>query len=259
MARSPRQTSGTGIYHIMLRGINRQRLFEEPEDYQHFIDALDVACQGNKMSIFAYCLMSNHVHLLAEETNESISHPVRRLTSGYATWFNRKYDRVGHLFQNRFLSQPVEDDAYFLMAILYIHHNPVAAGLCALPTQYPWSSRRTLGTSTTLINQSRLEHILPLDTILRDEQRYQPSTTTGATLLAYPENRTLVSDERAWQIVTDICGVTTGSDFQHLSEQQQRDAVQALHDNLPVRQISRLTGLSRKLVTRWSTSPGLLT
>jgi len=88
--------------------------------------------------------MDNHVHLLLKEEDEPLSDTMRRLCGSFVGWYNKKYDRVGHLFQDRFRSEVVEDDAYLATALRYIHRNPVKAGLCTDPSDFPWSSCREL-------------------------------------------------------------------------------------------------------------------
>lgn len=84
--------------------------------------------------------MGNHVHLLLREGKEPLSQIFKRLGVRYVYWYNWKYKRTGHLFQDRFKSEPVEDDTYFLAVLRYIYQNPVKAGLCEKPEEYQWSS-----------------------------------------------------------------------------------------------------------------------
>lgn len=137
MARQSRQSSGTGIYHVMMRGINHQNIFEEQEDYYQFLTTLDVMAQsyepdgtpsGRSYVLYAYCLMTNHIHLLIREREESVGETVKRIASSYAYYYNRKYERDGHLFKERFKSEPVNDMAYFTVLLRNIHQNPVKAG-----------------------------------------------------------------------------------------------------------------------------------
>ena len=142
MPRIGRAQSGTGIYHVMLRGINRQDLFEEPDDYCAFIRILSALPQRKSVvaafpvctcHIYAYCLMPNHVHLLVCEKDWKVGEIVKSIASSYAFYYNKKYGRVGHLFQDRFRSEPCNDAAYFITLFRYIHQNPVKAqvgGFC---------------------------------------------------------------------------------------------------------------------------------
>ena len=149
MGRKPRQKSDLGIYHVMLRGINRQDIFEDDEDYAFFKKQLyhvvffrdeDGKPQPSRCTIYAYCLMTNHVHLLIRETSEELSTVIKRITVAYAHYYNGKYQHVGHLFQNRFRSEVVNNEAYFLTLLRYIHQNPVAAGISKSIGDYRWSS-----------------------------------------------------------------------------------------------------------------------
>ena len=108
MARTLRTKSETGIYHVMMRGVNHQIIFEQPSDYSRFQGLLDQFAnpkdeqnrpQPPRCSFYAYCLMPNHVHLLIKEESEDLSSVVKRISAAYALYFNKKYERCGHLFQ----------------------------------------------------------------------------------------------------------------------------------------------------------------
>ena len=133
----------------MLRGINRQDIFEDDEDYCQLVSILKGLTdrydeQGLRLlpfcSFYAYCLMSNHVHLLLQEREEHISEVVKRIGVTYAHYFNKKYERNGHLFQDRFRSEPVDSIEYFVVLLRYIHQNPLKAGIVEDIINYPWSS-----------------------------------------------------------------------------------------------------------------------
>jgi len=135
MPRIARQLSETGTYHVFLRGIDRLAIFEESEDFLRFRDIIAKARSSSRFSLLGYCLMGNHIHMLMRTGEEDIGQSVKRVAGGYAAWFNWKYDRVGHLFQERFGSEPIETDNYLLAALRYIHQNPVKAKICMLPEQ----------------------------------------------------------------------------------------------------------------------------
>jgi putative transposase len=127
MPRGPREKSGSGIYHVIVRGINRQDIFHDEEDYTHYLEAMSRAKSIGKFEIYGYCLMSNHVHLLLHEKEETISSVMKRIGVSYAWWYNKKYDRAGHVFQDRYKSETVENDEYLLNVLRYIYKNPVKA------------------------------------------------------------------------------------------------------------------------------------
>ena len=111
MPRQSRKPSDTGIYHVMMRGINHQTIFEDEEDNYQFINTLDRmrvryddegnAC-GRNCCYYAYCLMGNHFHLLIRERDERVGETIKRIASSYVYYYNRKYGRDGHLFKERF-------------------------------------------------------------------------------------------------------------------------------------------------------------
>ena len=113
----------------MLRGINQQVIFEDNEDYVKFIEVLCKYKAVSGYKVFAYCLMTNHIHILLKEENEPIELIIKRVGGSYAYWYNWKYYRKGHLFQDRYRSEPVENDSYFLTVLRYIHQNPVKANI----------------------------------------------------------------------------------------------------------------------------------
>ncbi|MDO4650409.1 MAG: transposase, partial [Eubacteriales bacterium] len=142
MSRHARIQSSTRIYHIVVKGADRLRLFEEYADYQKYLDILAYYKQECHLEIFAYCLMSNHVHLLIRHPEDiTLQSIFRRINTTYAGWFNLKYQRTGFLQNDRFHSEPVEDATYLLTIVKYIHKNPLNAGLePSIGSSYPWSS-----------------------------------------------------------------------------------------------------------------------
>lgn len=140
MPRQARGKSESGVYHIILRGINQQDIFYEDDDFQRFLETIADKKSEQEFLLHAYCLMNNHVHLLIQENTDNISRIMSRLGTSYAWWYNRKYNRSGYVFQGRFGSECVENDAYMLTVMRYIHNNPVKAAISAQPEDYPWSS-----------------------------------------------------------------------------------------------------------------------
>lgn len=140
MPRQRRKLSKTGTYHIMLRGNERKSLFPEEEDYRKFLQILATKKRDDSFLLYAYCLMSNHLHLLIREKKQNISQIMKRINIAYAYYFNKKYNRVGHVFQDRFKSESVEEESYLLSVIRYIHNNPLNAKMVNDPILYPWSS-----------------------------------------------------------------------------------------------------------------------
>ncbi|ESU34241.1 hypothetical protein G3A_02100 [Bacillus sp. 17376] len=140
MARKARVKSSSGIYHVMFRGVNRQDIFHDDDDRRRFLEILKKYKKKMGLQVYAWCLMSNHIHVLLKEGEESISATMKRVGVSYAVYYNWKYRTSGHVFQNRFNSEIVENDAYFLTVVRYIHQNPVKAGMVAKVDEWEWSS-----------------------------------------------------------------------------------------------------------------------
>lgn len=140
MPRCARNKIENGIYHICVRGNNRQDIFQDTQDRKEYLERLRQYKERYKMHIYAYCLMTNHVHLLIYDNNEDISKFMQGLSLSYVIYFNKKYSRSGHLFQDRFTSVLARSGMQILQTAKYIHLNPVKAGLVTAAEKYDWSS-----------------------------------------------------------------------------------------------------------------------
>lgn len=140
MPRQARFYNEAGIYHIMMRGNEKKKIFLDNDDRKRFITTLFEIVKEEETDIYAYCLMDNHVHLLLHEEPEDIARLMKRINVSFASYFNKKYKRVGHLFQDRFKSECVDSIDYLLAAVRYIHNNPLNAGIVSSPEKYRWSS-----------------------------------------------------------------------------------------------------------------------
>jgi len=139
MPRRPR-IEINGYYHIINRGVEQRVVFKEPVDYEYFEELMCFYAKSYGVTIHNYCLMSNHYHLLMEITQENLSKFMRQLNMNYAIYFNKKYKRVGHLWQGRFKSWYVTDEAYLYTLMLYIEQNPLKARMAQRLEAYPYSS-----------------------------------------------------------------------------------------------------------------------
>lgn len=117
-------------------------LFRESLDQRVFLGRLSEVCSELEADIFAYCLMTNHIHLVVRQGTTRLGTVMHRLLLSYAQYFNRKHGRVGHVFQNRYFSRMCRNDRYLMAVARYVHLNPVKAGLVAAAADWPWSSHR---------------------------------------------------------------------------------------------------------------------
>lgn len=247
MPRHPRTTAESGIYHVMLRGVNRDAIFLEDADFERFLHALASAKDASGCSVLAYCLMTNHAHLVLLPTSEPLGTVMKRLGVRYAGWFNRKYGRVGHVFQDRFKSIPVETDEYLVALLRYVWNNPVEAGLAKRPEDYPWSSHRFLGATSELIDQAQLQRLVSDDTLA--ELASNPVLAdTASTPVPDPGQPIRPA---AQQIMRERIGIGTPTEFLQLSLTAQQRAIADLRTrSFSYAVIASATGMSTSAVRR---------
>ncbi len=244
MPRTARIKSVSGIYHVMLRGADRRIIFGDDEDCQTFLDILYHIRKKHKFSLYALCLMGNHVHLLIREEAEPLQTIMKRLGVTYVSYYNLKYDLLGHLFQDRFRSEPVETTAYFMDVLRYICQNPVKAGLSKSPKQYKWL--RCSG--------------MHKDELLDPLEGY--SSLKGQALLEFLEGPCSeehlddpvykrMTDKKAIEIICRMSGCSYVQEISGLPEQQQEKLIrEARKAAVSIRQLSRLTGISKTKIER---------
>jgi len=251
MPRQARKKSQTGTYHVMLRAINGQKIFFDNEDYERLIDTLGRYKEVCKYDIYAYCLMSNHVHILIKEGKEDLGKIFRRVGPSFVYWYNEKYKRTGHLFQDRYKSEPVEDNRYFITVLRYIHQNPVKAGIVKNIEEYPWSSfKEYLGNNgmcdtelaLSLFSESRKEGIA----VFKDFNMQK----NDDKCLEY-DKQLRINDQEAVKIIKDLVCVEDPEEIS-MYEKKERDGVikQLREKGLSIRQLERLTGISFAIIRR---------
>ncbi|MGL4738411.1 MAG: transposase [Cellulosilyticaceae bacterium] len=168
MPRKAREWHEHACYHITCRGNHRNDLFRDESDFGMYLILLGDVLKHFKDTPFhlvSYCLMDNHVHLLIQTTTRHIGLFMKRLNMNYAIYFNKKYNYIGHLFQDRFFSELIATDTQLLETSRYIHLNPVRAQMVPLPQDYPWSSYPYLigVADTSCINPSYIWRYFPED------------------------------------------------------------------------------------------------
>ena len=262
MPRRLREYSATGIYHVMLRGINRQDIFECPDDYQMFLNILGhlinrIAEDGTMLpplcTIYAYCLMNNHVHLLIRQREENISEIMKRIGVSYARFYNGKYERKGALFEDRFKSETVDSIEYFMRLLQYIHQNPVKSGIVKEVRDYPWSS--WLEYEGKPIGQ-RICDTGPVLKRLGTENVYEWVTipvNDDYILDIDSKANSMMTDDELKLYIVGTTGLTTSQDVAALPKQERNRVLKGLCDyGASVRQIARVTGVAYGVVYRIS-------
>lgn len=249
MPRTARKASESGFYHVMARGASRQLIFEDDTDRQAFLSLLSTGCRESGIGLLAYVLMDNHVHLLVEGSLENLSVCMKKVTGTYASQFNRRHARCGHLFQDRYRSEPIDDEGYLLATVRYIHRNPEAAGLAKME-EWRWSSYREYVDHASLIDPTLVLDILGGVSGFVD---FHEKPHEGKHPIECDERRPTrcFTDEEAIGIA---CGLLEPLSLESLSSLPKRErdhAVGRLRGRgLGVRQIQRLTGISLGAISK---------
>lgn len=242
----------TGFYHVCARGTGKQPIFESDDDRWEFLELMRDCCREAGVTVIAWCLMGNHVHLVLADYEDAMSAAMHRLLLTYARRFNKRTGRTGHLFQNRFDRRSLDTDRYLMAAIRYVHANPQEAGI-ALIERYPWSSfaeyLRAYDNDTTR-GFSDPSCVLELFGSAEGFIAYSLSTPDGSepALCDMKETeweRHAFADKMAKSLGVPLCGVKA-------APPARRDTViVGLHDaGFTVRQIERYTGIGKSTVSR---------
>lgn len=242
----------TGFYHVCARGVGKQLIFEGDEDRWEFLELMRDCCREAGVTVVAWCLMGNHVHLVLADYEDAMSAAMHRLLLTYARRFNKRTGRTGHLFQNRFDRRSLDTDRYLMAAIRYVHANPQEAGI-ALIERYPWSSfaeyLRAYDNDMTR-GFSDPSCVLELFGSAEGFIAYSLSTPDGSepALCDMKETeweRHAFADKMAKSLGVPLCGVKA-------APPARRDTViVGLHDaGFTVRQIERYTGIGKSTVSR---------
>jgi len=246
MGRQARQFSNSGIYHIIARGINREHIFESEEDYGYLKKIIRTLKEERGFSVYAYCFMENHIHLIIKEKNsKDISLIMKQMLGRYAMYFNAKYCRSGKLIGNRYKSISVEVDEYFIPLLLYVHMNPVKAGIALRPDDYPYSSCREYFrcNKTGLTDLNFVLGMIEIDSfkILHTIQNSD-----------FPLKDDLPKTKAEIQLaITNALGELSPLEISGLKKAERNYYVNNLKsEGLSVREIERLTGISRGTVSR---------
>ena len=250
MPRKAREKGSSGIYHLMARGINKQNIFIDDFDRQKFLDFILKFNENSDCIIYGYCLMNNHIHLLFHEKEGNISDFMKKVNGSYAQYFNNKYERVGHLFQGRFKSEPVDTEQYLHTVLRYIHQNPLKAGLVDNIELYKWSSYGEYIGKPQIVdvdfilgiyNSERSKAIEYFDRFSRENNNDQCLES---------EEKIKLSDQELFEVLNkyniDI------NQIYELCREERNKIIRRIKkiNGVTIRQISRITGLSKSLIDK---------
>ena len=255
MPRKPRTMSSTGIYHIILRSVNQHLIFEEDSDYQKFVYILSDCKMKYDIKVYAYCLMDNHIHLLLNSPMDKLSVFFQSLGTKFVRWYNNKYLRTGHLFQDRFRSTSIESERAFLATIVYIHNNPVKANMCRYPSEYRWSSYNAYyGQKNSLIDASLADKIAgDRDSLHRFFSRATNHSNDELFADDHRMQKLFLTDEKALEVFISTSKLTSTSEVNNLNRVQRNHLICELRSKgLTIKQVARLMDISLATVKRLS-------
>lgn len=255
MPRQRRTISKTSIYHIIMRGIDKQDIFYNDKDKEFILNQLSKVKKKFNLEIYAYCLMYNHIHLVFRVEKNLLSKSIQSLGIRYSQYFNKKYDRSGTFFESRFRSKTVEDKKYFLDVCRYVHRNPEKAGISTVE-DWRWSSYNEYVTKEKIINKRVLLYYFDddinkfidftvnqrrnLNQESREELEYEfKSRFTDEELGEIITKKILANDE-----IKDIVSIAK------LSLGKQKELVEELSEipGINMTQLARVTRINRRIV-----------
>lgn len=230
----------------MLRGLSRQIIFEDDEDYSYFINLLKRYAHMNNIKIMCYCLMINHVHLLVQDQNNNLSNFMQNLAAMYARYFNNKYRRYGTLFQRPYKKKRITTDSYLLSAYRYIIRNPENDSLCKY-TKYQWSSYPYIFDDTCFVNNSVIKELLGTDKIIKNFLDLENDEYEFAKF--FEESFTRITDSQSIAFIKKTFKIDTASCIRCFNKTKRDNAIKLLRNQgFTIRQIERLTGVSRGII-----------
>ena len=244
MSRLARTISESGVYHILFRGVNQQNIFEEAADFDKLKETITTVKQDLEFEIYAYCFMSNHVHIVLKEKGfGDISLIMKRILTKYARWYNIKYGRSGALIANRYKSVPVEMDEYFLHLLRYVHQNPIKAGITDKIENYPYSSFLEYVTESDLTDTDFVLQMIGLEDFVDfhhtvEEMNFHVTDSKKKT------------DEDVLVYLKKNYKIDNPKNISQFSKIDRDKLLVALKKEFPIRQLQRITGISRGVITK---------
>lgn len=244
MPRPPRQYSESGFYHVVLRGNGKQIIFEDDSDRQMFLKLLMEKKAADSVRIIAWCLMSNHIHLLIDDPEGSLSHFMHAISTAYARYFNEKTGHVGAVFQGRFTSVPITSDDQLLQAVRYIHENPAKAGAGSVDA-YRWSSYgEYLGRAGITDTETVFD-------VVGGTRGFLHFCDDGRFGTYYLRSTKRVPDEDALEAARCTLGGREPAELKEMAKGQRDASLRLLRAaGITVKQMERLTGIGHNTISR---------
>lgn len=236
MARKARKYAKSGLYHVIVRGIDKQNIFLEDNDKRFFIARIKKYAEELNIKVYSYCLMDNHVHILLSDPEKKVSLFMKKLEVSYVYYFNHKYERSGPLFQDRFKSECIENEIYLKTVLRYIVRNPEKANICRFD-EYKWS----------YISHERYVLDLFGGTIALKKFLRQKNLDI---CMEY-ENKKVINDSECLDLLRKYLGIKNPRKFFRFYEKNKSKylLIQMKNMGFPVKQIARITGINQKTIS----------
>ena len=250
MPHTARKRSESTFYHVVTKGDGGQIIFESDADRRRYLEILEKAVGDHDVELHAFCLMDNHVHLLVRDNGKALSAFMKQLDETYAMYFRKLTGRVGHVFQRRYWSEPVETEEHYLAALRYIHANPEPAGICAAK-DYKWSSYAAFAGKAKAPTFVTTDFALSL---LGDARQFAAFQKVGGrSALPFPGSalhRHLTSDELV-QIANELLGREALATIRRMKPRERAALLEKLVDaGFTDGEIGRVTGLGKSSIQR---------
>lgn len=252
--RTARQLNCMHTYHIIARGVNKQDIFLDDYDRNVFLKYLKETKEKFYFEIYAYCLMDNHIHIILKDPKDNLSKIMQCIGIRYSRYFNKKYERVGHLFQNRFCSKNIKDKGYLLRVQKYIHQNPEIAGICKTD-KYKWSSINEYICEEKICN-TEIIYDLFRNNGKKDIVGFKEFTleNTSKKLLEDLELEGIkkINDKEAIKLMQELLEIDNLTEIANYNKKLREEYIIKIKSSnmISTSQIARIIGINRKIVER---------
>lgn len=245
------QKSCTNVYHLILRSINHQEIFYDNIDRKKFLYCLKMTKEKYKYDLYAYILMNNHIHLMIMDEENNLSKIIQSLATSYALYFNKKYERIGHVFYNRFKSKSIETMSYFLNVIRYIHFNSEKAGICKFDKFY-WSSYHEYISQPEIVETKKVLKMAEMNNSQFQNFHKEYRNIKEFDINEFEMEKLNLDDETAIIRIKELLEIENIIFIQNLNTEKRDEAIRKIAkiDGIKRKQLARILGTSERLVYR---------
>lgn len=245
------QKSYTEVYHVILRSINQQEIFYDDTDRRKFLKCLKETKERYHYDLYAYVLMHNHVHLVIMDKEDKLSKIIQSLAISYALYFNKRYNRIGHVFYNRFKSKYVENLPYLLNIIRYIHFNPEKAGVCKYSKFY-WSSYHDYYQFSKLVETDKVLKMAEMSKKDFENFHVEYEKIKGYEKDEFEIESVKLSDEQATDRIKQLLHIENIVSIQNEKVDKRDEMIARIVSKVKIekRQLARILGVNDRTIFR---------